>query len=71
MQYAVGLLSNILKMVCDSSSTSGITAAQKKLHTYYKADRLISLPSKLGVIGLKKKKRSRGKELKMKGKLVY
>lgn len=56
-------------MVCDSSSTSGITAAQKKLHTYYKADRLKSLPGKLGVIGLKR--RGGGKELKMKGKLVY
>ena len=42
-------------MVCDSSSTSGITAAQKKLHIYYKADRLKSLPGKLGIIGLKKK----------------
>ena len=47
-------------MVCDSSSTSGITGAQKKLHIYYKADRRKSLPGKLGVIGLKKKKQGEG-----------
>lgn len=55
-------------MVRDLSSTSGITAAQKKLHIYYKADRLKSLPCKLRVTGSEKKK---GRGLKMKGKLVY